>query len=120
MNLFEAWAKAKPLLEKALVEVKGTHTIDDVALMVGKGHFTLWLWDKSAALTEFVTVPRMKMLNLFIVGGDLEELREKETAELIPYAKANGCARLTGAGRPGWARVQSDWERGGVYMHKDI
>lgn len=120
MNIFEAWGRARPYLEKALIEVKGTHSMDDVCLMVGSGHFKLWLWEKSAALTEFVTFPQMKTLNCFIVGGDLEELRQMEIEQLIPYAKANNCSRITGAGRPGWARVQSDWTKGGVYMHKDI
>lgn len=119
-NLFEDWAKAKDWLAKAIEETKGTHTIDDVCLMVGGGHFKLWVGDKCAALTEFTRVPRMKMLNVFAVGGDLEELRVMEIEQLIPYAKENGCDRITGAGRKGWARVRSDWTDGGVYMHKDI
>lgn len=120
MTLFEAWEKAKPYFEKAIEEVKGTHSIDDVCLMVGNGQMKLWVWDKSAALTEFVNFPRMKVMSCFLVGGDLEELRAKEVEHLIPFAKANGCSRIMGAGRPGWERVRSDWTRGGVYMHKDI
>jgi hypothetical protein len=120
MNIFEAWKKAKAYLEPALVETKGTHEIDDVCLMVGSGHFTLWVGEKCAALTEFCQTPRIKSLNCFAVGGDLEELRRMEVEKLIPFAKEHGCSRITGAGRKGWARVRSDWADGGVYMHKDI
>jgi hypothetical protein len=120
LSVFAAWDKAKPLLEEALVETKGTHTIDDVCLMVGAGHFKLWCGEKSAAVTEFIQMPRMKILSVFICGGELEELRKMETEKLIPFAKENGCTRIIGAGRAGWSRVPSDWTRGGVYMHKDI
>lgn len=119
-NAFTAWEKAKPLLEPALAETKGTHTIDDVCLLVGSGHFRLWTGEKSACLTEFVQMPRVKTLNIFICGGDLEELRTILDENLIPFAKQSGCTRITGAGRPGWSRVPSDWVKGGVYMHKDI
>lgn len=119
-NIYEAWEFAKPLLEPALSETKGTHTIDDVCLMVGSGHFTLWISDNAALLTELTKTPRINAVNCFICGGDLEELRRMEIEKIIPYAKQNGCTRITGAGRLGWSRIRSDWTRGGVYMHKDL
>lgn len=120
MNLFATWEKAKPFLEDAILETKGTHTMDDVCLMVGAGHFTLWLTEKSALLTEFVQFPRMKTLNCFAGGGDLKDLIELREEKLIPFAKKNGCARITGAGRKGWTKTLPGFEFGGVYMHKDI
>ena len=120
MNLFAAWAFAKPILEAALVETHGTHTIDDVGLMIGSGQFALWTGEKSAALTEFVVFPRMKVVNIFACGGDLIELRDILENKIVPFAKNAGCSRITGAGRRGWARTPSDWEHGGVYMYKDL
>ena len=120
MNIFEAWQKARPILEPALEEAKGTHTIDDVCLMVGKGHFTLWVGEKSAMLTEFVTFPRMKALNVFIGGGDLSELRKMEDEQLGPFAKQQGCSRITGAGRKGWTKTLPGYTFAGIYMHKDL
>lgn len=120
MNLFDAWAKAKPILEPAIVETKGTHSVDDVCLMVGLGHFTLWVWEKSALLTEFVQYPRMKVLNCFAGGGDFEELVAKRDAELVPFAQKNGCSRIVGAGRKGWEKKLPGYQFGGIYMHKDI
>lgn len=120
MNPFVAWEKAKPFLEPAVLETKGTHTIDDVCMMVGAGKFQVWNGANCAALTEFIIMPRMKILSIFAVGGDLVELRTMLDEKLIPYARENGCKRINGAGREGWSRVPSDWTRGGVYMHKDI
>lgn len=119
MSPFQQWEFAKPLLVPAIEETKGTHTIDDVCLMVGSGHFKLWTGEHSACVTEFVQMPRMKLLSVFAAGGDLDELRNMEN-DIIAFAKQSGCKRILGAGRPGWSRVPSDWVRGGVYMHKDI
>ena len=102
MSVFTDWDTAKPLLEPAIVETKGTHTIDDVCLMIGAGHFKLWVGKNAAAVTEFIQMPRMKVLSMFAIGGDLEELRAMVTEKLIPFAKQNGCVRVLGAGREGW------------------
>ncbi len=119
-NVFEAWDRARELLLPAVAELKGTHTIDDICLMVGSGHFRVWMGERSVVLSEFFTTPRIKTLNLFLCGGDLTELRGMLDRDLIPFAKQNGCTRITGAGREGWSRAPSDWTRGGVYMHIDI
>jgi len=120
MTLFEMWARARPFIEPAIPELKGTHTIDDVTLMLGAGMLRLWLWPRSALLTEITLTPRVKALNCFLGGGDLDELRRMEAEQLVPFAKANGCNRITGGGRKGWKRVLPGYECGGIYMHKDI
>lgn len=117
--IFEEWSRLRPLLLPSIKETQGTHTEDDVLVMLLGGKCKLWAWEKSAAITEFVSYPQMKVLNVWLVGGDLEELRAKE-AELIQFAKDNSCKRITGGGRFGWSRVRSDWNKGGVFMYKDI
>ena len=119
-TVFKQWDRARALLIPAVPELKGTHTIDDICLMVGAGHFRVWMGEQSVVLSEFTQTPRIKALNLFLCGGDLSELRGMLDAQIVPYARANGCTRITGAGRAGWSRVPSDWTRGGVYMHIDI
>ena len=65
---------------------------------------------------------RSKVLSIFIGGGDLEELRRMRDAQLVPFAKENGCKRIIGAGRKGWERALKDdgYQFGGIYMHKDL
>lgn len=120
MSIFDAWAKAKPFIELSIPELHGTHTIDDIALMVGAGHLRIWNGEKSAVLTEITRTPRIKALNCFIGGGDLEELLKIRDEKLVPFAKENDCTRITGAGRKGWSRALPGYEYGGIYMHKDI
>lgn len=119
MSLFDQWAKAKPFIESALEYGKGTHTIDDVTLMVGAGLFKLWLGKEFAALTEFQAFPRVKCLHVFAAGGDLTELRGMED-DLIKFAKDNRCKRITLTGRDGWLRALPGAEKMATAMYRDI
>ncbi len=119
MSVFDDWAKAKAYIEAAIEEAKGTHTIDDVALLVGAGHFRIWIGKNFAMLTEFNVFPRMKALHVFAAGGDLTELQSME-AELLKYAQDNGCSRITAAGRSGWLRALPGCQKMGLSMYRDI
>ena len=119
MSVFEDWAKAKEHLIRALEHAKGTHTIDDCALLVGCGHFKLWVGEECAMLTEFSTFPQMKVLNVFAAGGKLKGLLKLEN-DLIKFAKDNGCSRITEMGRKGWEKVLPGVEAVGTALHRDI
>jgi hypothetical protein len=108
------------MLLPAIAETNGTHTEDDVLVMLLAGKAKLWMGEKTAAITEFVTYPQMRVLNVWLAGGDLEELRKMEAEQFIPFAREQGCKRITCGGRPGLSRVKSDWSRGGVFMYKDL
>jgi hypothetical protein len=121
MTVFETWSRAREHLLDAIEQTNGTHNEDDVLLMLLNGTHgsKLWLFEKSALITEFINFPRLKALNVWLVGGDLDELRTVEP-QLIEYAKQNQCIRISGGGRFGWSRVRSDWKKAGVYMYKDL
>lgn len=118
-SLFEIWTKCREFLLPAIEYTNGTHTEDDVIVMILSGRLKLWEGRRSAMLTEFSTFPRMKTLNVFIGGGDLDELREMEQ-QLIPFAKENGCTRITGCGRLGWTKTLPGYSPGGYFMYKDL
>lgn len=120
MNIFEKWAFAKPLIETAVAQCRGTHTMDDICLMVGAGHFTLWTGTQSAVLTEFVHYPRMIALNYFMVCGDYAELMKMKDTTIEPQARARGVTRVQGGGRDGWSRKLPGFTHGGTFMYKDI
>jgi hypothetical protein len=120
VNVFDGCAKAKPINERAIPQLQGTHTIEDIALMVGSGALHLWVGDKSAVLTEFIQFPRMKIINCFIGAGEFDEVMRLVEAKIIPFARQNGCSRLQGGGRDGWRRKLDGYSYGGIYMHKDI
>jgi hypothetical protein len=96
--------------------------------MLGAGQLTLWTGEKAALVTEFEHKPRMKILNVFLGGGDLAELMELE-AKLVTFARAHGCARITGGSRrdvghggqrDGWQRALPGYHFGGNFFYKDI
>lgn len=118
-TIFEDWARGKAYIEAALEHAKGTHTIDDVALMLGAGHFRLWMGKQFAMLTEFQNFPRIKCLHVFAAGGDLSELQGMET-DLLKFARDNGCGRITAAGRDGWLRALPGCKKMGLSMYRDL
>jgi hypothetical protein len=90
-------------LEAALEYSGETHTIEDIAEGVEAGRYQFWPSLNAAAITEIIVYPRLKALNWFLAGGDLDELKVmRPYVEL--WAKEHGCSRSTIAGRRGWER----------------
>lgn len=100
----------RDLLEEAMDHNGGTHTFDDLTVMVLQGRLRLWTTANSVALTEIVEYPRQKHYHVFAAGGDLDEIRA--TIPLIEQAARDaGCCKMTLSGRRGWSRalVQNGW-----------
>lgn len=92
---------------KRALAYQATHDIEDVERMVADGEAQLWLGEKSSAVTEIVAFPRVKVLHLWLCGGDLREITEVMLPKAEAFAREQGCNRLTTAGRIGWDRVMS-------------
>jgi hypothetical protein len=89
-------------IEKSL-EYQDFYTIEDIKDKIKHGMFHIWAGKRSALITELVTFPQAKALNLLFCGGDYTELEEMlPSIEL--FAKKLGCKRLYGGGRKGWLR----------------
>jgi len=86
---------------------QATHSIEDVERMVADDEAQLWLGEKSAAVTEIVQFPKVKVLHLWLCGGDLKEITEVMLPKAEAYARSIGCGRLTTGGRIGWDRVMN-------------
>lgn len=119
-STFEQWERAKPHLERSLAYSGGTHTIDDVCLMVGAGALKLLLGENCAMAVEIHQFPRMKVLNVFTAGADdMKELLKLES-QLIDMAKELGCSRITEIGRKGWLEVLPGAKALGTALYRDI
>lgn len=92
---------------KRALSFQATHSIEDVEAMVADGDAQLWQGEKSAAVTEIVNFPQAKVLHLWLCGGDLREITEVMLPKAEAFARAEGCNRLTTAGRIGWDRVMN-------------
>lgn len=95
--------KVEQILEPAL-EYDNTYNIEDVADCISNGTMQLWPTDNSAVVTQVQIFPRMKVLHIFLAGGNLEEL-ETLTPHIQKFAEDMGCRKITLTGRRGWSRT---------------
>jgi len=63
----------------------------------------LWPSPKGCIVTEIVVYPRKRMLNVFLGGGELDQILDMHQ-DVIQWAKAQGCTALTMTGRAGWKK----------------
>lgn len=101
------WDRCAPWIEAALEHSGGSHGIEDVRALCEAGEARFIPGERSAAVVEIYTYPKLKRLHLWLNGGDMDEL----VNVLLPIAEAwgrsEGCTQVTTAGRPGWDRVMA-------------
>lgn len=127
-DLVTEWSKCREAMLKAIEETDGTHTEDDVLVQIIAGKVNLWTKGESGIVTEFIQFPRMKVLNVFLVGGRFVEDIYPMMPDIIAYAKKNDCARIQGLATPdeegrdrsgGWKQAFAG-KVGGRFVYKDI
>lgn len=120
--IFEAWSKCREYLLPAIERTNGTHDEDDILRGLILGRYKLWPGKNSAIVTEFIEYDsgKMKSLNWFLVGGDMDELVNSMKPAIEQWAKSQGCKRVSCAGRKGWEKVLTDYEFGALYLYKDL
>lgn len=104
MNAAAHWERCKPWLEAALEYGMGCMAIADVQERVNDGRMQFWPGANAAAVTEVQEFPRVKFLNVFLAGGDLEEIKAM-VPSFQSWGRYMGCTKLTATGREGWARA---------------
>ena len=104
--------RCRPLIEAALEYSGGTHDFIDVAEGIYKGTMQLWPTPKGCIVTEIVVYPRKRMLNVFLGGGELDQILDMHQ-DVIQWAKAQGCTALTMTGRAGWKKplAKHGWDQ---------
>jgi len=112
------FTRCRGYLQSALDLIE-THTMGDIIAGIERGAFHFWPGQKSAAITEVYQYPRARYLNIFLAGGDLDEL-----LSMVPLFKSwgehLGCTELVLAGRPGWEKVLKGWTRRAVVLSTQI
>ena len=96
-------SRCRPWIEAALEYSGGTHSFLDVVEGLWNGTMQLWPADKGCIVTEIVVYPKKKVLNIFLGGGELEQILDMHE-NVIDWAKAQGCSALTMTGRFGWKK----------------
>lgn len=120
-ELMEEWGQCREAMLPAIAMTDGTHTEDDVLAELLSGRMRLWRNGSSACITEFIQYPRLKTINVFLAGGNLQEIAPLQ-AEIENFGRKNGCQRACLlAVREGWTRVLGENVKvGGKYAYKDL
>ena len=95
--------RCRPWIEAALQYSGGTHSFEDVAKGILEGNMQLWPSPRGCIVTEIVIYPRKKVLNVFLGGGELDQLLDMHN-DVTDWAKSYGCEALTITGRFGWKK----------------
>ena len=121
------WARVAPLLERALVYAHGTHELVDVMQACGEGRLQLWVGRESAAVSEILTFPRKRSLNVFLAAGKWTELLECLPG-MEAFARAHACDQLMFSGRldavdgraSGWERLMPGFTPTHIALSKEL
>lgn len=98
------WERCSPWIQAALDYGGNLFALEDVLDAVQKGQAQFWPGKKSALVTEIKQYPRKRLCNVWLAGGDLEELKQM-SVYVKDFAKASKCDGLLVQGRPGWQKV---------------
>lgn len=121
------WERARPFLVDALEHTHGTHEIVDLLDQIGQGRLQLWLGERCAAVSEILTFPRRRALNVFLAGGSLREMKAMRPG-VEAFARAHACdevmfsGRLTASAKKaiGWSRAADGYEPTHVLFVKEL
>lgn len=97
------WARCRPWIEAALTTCP-THDIADVEAGINAGAFQFWPGQRCAVVTEIAAYPKGRMLNFWLLGGDLKELLTLRPG-IEAWGRLHDCRWVDGSGRTAWGRV---------------
>jgi len=111
------------LLGEALEHCHGTHSLEDVRQALQEGKLQLWVGERSIAVTERLHYPRKDVVNIFLAGGDLEEMRACLPG-IEAYARGVGASAMMMSWREkrksGWAKLAPGYEACWTGFWKDL
>ena len=93
--------RCRPWIEAALQYTGGTHEFEDIVDGIRSSRMQLWPSKRGCIVTEIVIYPRKKVLNLFLAGGELDQILDMND-DIKTWAKEHGCEAATMSGRLGW------------------
>jgi hypothetical protein len=105
------WDRVEPHMEKAAEYTFGRYTVDDIYDSVKEHDYQLWVaFDGDtilgAVVTQIMTYPRLKALNMIFCGGeDLEKWKTPMLELLQRFGADKSCDCIESTGRRGWAKV---------------
>ena len=108
-------------LAKALKRM-GTHEVRDLIALVDSGAMQLFAAGESCLFTQVVDFPRARVLELFLVVGELKDVNELER-QASNFAASVNVDFIRTFGRPGWSKVlrkPKGWHKTAEVWQKDL
>jgi len=81
-----------------------SHTKDDLKTMVINNDAQLWTTPNGACLTCVTVYPRVSIVQIWLMGGDYEELMTKHADAVFRWGQSIGASLVYVQGRKGWVR----------------
>ena len=88
-------------LARVLDRMGGTHTVSDILIAIAEGRMQSFVEGNSWAITQVVSFPRAKVLEVFAAVGDLDDLRILHD-RILDFAAEIGVGLIRAYGRKGW------------------
>jgi hypothetical protein len=105
-------------IEAALRDGGDRWTYEGVIAQIEAGEAHLWLFERSALVTQFIDEDAGRTLFFWLAGGDLTEILSHEDG-ITAWGKAQGCTRKALVGRRGWEKALG-WKVVGVALAENI
>lgn len=117
-DLKQDFASAAPHIANALERSGNTHHLNDIYQLLLNKEAALFVGERSAVVTQEITLPVGRQLHFWLAGGDLEELVEIE-ADVEAAARQVGIKRFSIVGRKGWRNKLPGYREAGVILTKE-
>ena len=98
------WERCKPFIQEALDHAGNLCELEEVWTLVRLGEAQFWPGHECAVVTEIKEYPLKRVLNVWLGGGKLEEIKGMEP-HIREFAENAGCSLILIQGRPGWKKI---------------
>jgi hypothetical protein len=99
-----------PWLDASIARYGRTHNKEHLWEEIASKRVCFFTTAKSAAICRLVQFPTgLKSLHIWLVGGNLNDIKTELYPRLEQWAKKAGCHRMQAVGRKGWIRALDGW-----------
>lgn len=99
------WNRLRPLIQRAVPLMGGTHNEEDLIKAVLAGEMTFWPGKKSFALAVLERFPRLTRAHVILANSEDQPEMLRLAESITAWAKALGATELVADVRPGVDRL---------------
>lgn len=118
-ELSKAWPRVEAWIAQAVELNQGDENLLDVLIALARGHYTLWVADSFAGVTQTIRYPQQSVMTILYLGGSDLQAIEKAYQFAKQHCQTVGIDVLRVWGRPGWERLLG-MKRIAVVLQEDV